>query len=148
MITPEPHHLPGDNHVSQDIGFELEMSEGHDAAVEKVTEALKTEGFGVLTSIDVRATLQEKIGEDFRPFTILGACNPHLAHRALSENPTVGLMLPCNVTVEASGTGSLVRFINPESMLSTFTGDGNDAIQALARDASERLLRVRSTLQS
>lgn len=132
--------------MTQEIGFELEMSEEHDAAIKRVTEALKNEGFGVLTSIDIRATLQEKIGEDFRPFTILGACNPQLAHRALCENPAVGLMLPCNVTVEASETGSLVRFINPEAMMSTFTADGNDAMVALARDARERLLRVRDTL--
>jgi uncharacterized protein (DUF302 family) len=132
--------------VKAGIGFEVEIDEGHQAAIERVTEALKAEGFGVLTNIDIRATLKKKIGENFRPFTILGACNPLLAHRALLAKPAVGLMLPCNVTIEASDAGSLVRFINPEVMLELFSEDGNESIITLAHDAHERLLRVKAAL--
>ncbi len=130
------------------IGFEVEIDEDHEAAIVRVTEALQAEGFGVLTNIDMRAILLEKIGENFRPFTILGACNPLLAHRALSAKPEVGLMLPCNVTVEASDAGSLVRFINPEVMLEIFSEDGNESIIALAHDAHQRLLRVKEALEN
>ncbi len=127
------------------IGFELSLSASHDAAIQRVTDALQAEGFGVLTTIDVRNTLQEKLGEDFRPYTILGACNPQLAHLALSTDPNVGLMLPCNVTVEATDNGSLVRFVNPDAMLAMFQDSGPE-IQQVATDASERLQRVRTAL--
>lgn len=83
-------------------------------AVHKVTEALKSEGFGILTQIDVRATFKKKIGVDFRPYIILGACNPHLAYKALLADGNVGVMLPCNVTVEENAEGgTLVRLLNP-----------------------------------
>jgi uncharacterized protein (DUF302 family) len=80
--------------MTDELGFEVRLDLPYEAAVEKATAALKTEGFGVLTRIDVKATLKEKLGEDFKPYAILGACNPPLAHRSLSTDSWVGLMLP------------------------------------------------------
>ena len=100
--------------MSTAIGFEIFLDAPYDQSVNMVTEALKSEVFGVLTSIDVRSTLKKKLGEDFRPYVILGACNPPLGHKALTNDPRVGLMLPGNVTVEAVPEGgSFVRIANP-----------------------------------
>ena len=105
------------------LSFEIHVEQDHAGAITRVTEELKKEGFGVLSRIDVHQAFKEKIGVDFRPYTILGACNPHLAHRALSEQPEVGVLLPCNVTVEADPQGgSLVRVIDPEQMLNVEIG--------------------------
>lgn len=90
---------------TQRIAFEILLDAPYEKAVELVSAALKAEGFGVLTRIDVRATLKEKLDAEFRPYAILGACNPSLAHRALLHDAEVGLMLPCNVTVEAAPAG-------------------------------------------
>ena len=95
----------------------MQLSDPYEQALEKVTAALKTEGFGVLTEIDVRATLKKKLDKDFRPYAILGACNPPLAHKALQNDPIIGVLLPCNVTVEANQQGSLVNLVNPKVML-------------------------------
>ena len=118
-----------------------------DEVIDTVTEALKVEGFGVLTRIDVNNVLKTKIDVDFRPYTILGACNPVLAHKALSARPDVGLMLPCNVTVEQSGEGEcLVRFIDPAKMMG-FGDLGEDAdLVAIGSEAAERIGRVAATL--
>ena len=92
------------------IGFEVKMDQPYEVAVKLVTEALKTEGFGVLTEINVKATLKKKLDVEFRPYVILGACNPPLAYQALTAQPEVGMMLPCNVTVEEGVSGgSVVR---------------------------------------
>jgi uncharacterized protein (DUF302 family) len=116
-------------------------------ALEHVAAALKTEGFGVLTRIDVHETLKEKLGVDFRPYTIFGACNPPLAHRALSALPEVGLMLPCNVTIEDAGEQkTMVRFLNPDAMLLVDVLSQNEAVRAVAQDARSRLERVAQTL--
>ena len=85
--------------MATDIGIRARINLPYEQAVQKTTDALKAEGFGVLTQIDVKATLKQKINADFRRYVILGACNPPLAHRALSANLDVGLLLPCNVTV-------------------------------------------------
>lgn len=133
--------------MTQEIGFEVHLDLSYEAALEKVIAALKTEGFGVLTRIDVQATLKEKLGEDFRPYSILGACNPSLAHRALQTDPVVGLMLPCNVTVEADPLGgSLARIVNPEMMLAVGTLENNDALQEVATTARIKLERVAEAL--
>lgn len=133
--------------MTQEIGFEVHLDLPYEAALEKVIAALKTEGFGVLTRIDVQATLKEKLGEDFRPYSILGACNPSLAHRALQTDPVVGLMLPCNVTVEADPLGgSLARIVNPEMMLAVGTLENNDALQEVATTARIKLERVAEAL--
>ncbi len=133
--------------MTQEIGFEVHLDLPYEAALEKVIAALKTEGFGVLTRIDVQATLKEKLGEDFRPYSILGACNPSLAHRALKTDPVVGLMLPCNVTVEADPLGgSLARIANPEMMLAVGTLENNETLQEVATTARVKLERVAEAL--
>ena len=130
------------------LGFEVALKSEADAAIEQVTAALKTEGFGVLTRIDVKATLKEKIGAEFRPYVILGACHPPTAYKALSANPLVGLMLPCNVTVEAApGGGSIVRIVNPEAMMSSGGMENDPAMKEVAGDAKARLLRVAAVLR-
>ncbi|MCH7547974.1 MAG: DUF302 domain-containing protein [Candidatus Krumholzibacteriota bacterium] len=130
------------------LSFEVKLDQPYDKAIETVTAALKTEGFGILTQIDIKATLKEKIGEDFRPYMILGACNPHLAHRALSSHAEVGVMLPCNVTVEATSEGgSIIRIVNPDEMMSV-GGMGDDPVmREVAGEAGERLRHVVTALQ-
>jgi uncharacterized protein (DUF302 family) len=123
------------------------MTDPYEVAVEKVIEALKVEGFGVLTRIDVKATLKEKLDAEFRPYVILGACNPPLAHRALLSDPLVGLLLPCNVTVEETADGSLVSIINPEAMLGVEPLSTNEQIGEVASEAHTRLERVVAALQ-
>lgn len=121
-------------------GFEVESSLPPQQAEELVRRLLKEEGFGVLTEIDVRATLKHTLGVDFRPYRILGACNPKLAHRALEAEPGIGLMLPCNVVVEESGPATtLIRFMDPEAVLGIVS---KPELTAVAADARERLLRV------
>ncbi|MBP8251094.1 MAG: DUF302 domain-containing protein [Herpetosiphon sp.] len=112
-----------------------------DAAVEKVTAALKEEGFGVLTEINVQATLKQKIDVDFRPYRILGACNPRLAHQALSADLDVGLMLPCNVVVYEDNGGTMVQIADPEAMMGFVEAGKLDAVAAQARERLERVIR-------
>ena len=131
------------------LGFEATLPLAFDAAIERVTEALKAEGFGVLTRIDVHDTLKKKIGADFRPYAILGACNPQLAHKALSARGDVGMMLPCNVTVEAAGEGStLVRIADPQMMMTVGDLGGEQALQQVGGEARERLVRVAEALRA
>jgi uncharacterized protein (DUF302 family) len=111
-----------------------------DAAIERVTEALKQEGFGVLTEIDVRATLKKKLDVDFRNYRILGACNPRLAHQALTGEPLVGLLLPCNVTVFEEDDGTInVSFIKPTEM---FKIVDNPGVEPIARQVEEKMVRA------
>lgn len=125
------------------VGFEIRLDKPYNEALEIVIAALKDEGFGVLTSIDIQTTLLEKLDIDFRPYIILGACNPPLAHRALSTESEVGLMLPCNVTVEANGQSeSIIRIANPEVMLEVGSLKENDELREVAREAREKLERV------
>jgi uncharacterized protein (DUF302 family) len=113
-------------------------------AIGAVKEALKEEGFGVLTEIDVKETLKKKIDVDFRPYIILGACNPKLAHGALTEEAGVGLLLPCNVVVSQDEDGTtVVSAIDPEKM---FTLLKSDKLAPIAKDVRERLNRALSTL--
>ncbi|MBN9101203.1 MULTISPECIES: DUF302 domain-containing protein [unclassified Pseudonocardia] len=112
----------------------------HDDAIDAVTAALATQGFGVLTTIDVRATLKAKLGEDVEDYTILGACNPALAHQALSTDPEIGLLLPCNVTVRQADGHTLVQAVDPAELLA-MAGNGypHAELAAVAKDASTRL---------
>ncbi len=112
---------------------------GYDAAVERVEAALQQEGFGILTRIDVRETLKKKIDVDFRPYVILGACNPPLAHRALSAEDTIGLMLPCNVVVAETSSGSEVAIARPSVMMTVADAEG---LESVAEEAQARLERA------
>jgi len=135
--------------MEQELGFTVYLKGNYDEAVEKVTAALKVEGFGILTRIDVRATMKEKIDADFRPYVILGACNPPLSYRALNADPVVGLMLPCNVTVEANpeGEGTIARIVNPEVMMTVGSlGESRELVQ-VAVEARQKLERVAAALR-
>jgi uncharacterized protein (DUF302 family) len=130
------------------MAFEITLSGAYDEAIEQVTEALKTEGFGVLTRIDVHTTLKDKLGVEFRPYAILGACNPGLAHRALSSNTLAGLLLPCNVTVEATPNGHVVvRIADPDAMLQTGGLTTDQRLRDVAHEARARLSRVAEALR-
>jgi uncharacterized protein (DUF302 family) len=116
----------------------------YDEAVSRTTDALKSEGFGVLTSIDVKATMKEKLDVDFRRYVILGACNPPLAHKALTGEPLIGLLLPCNVVVmESDEGGSIVSAFKPTEGFSLVDNDG---VQPLAAEVESRLTRVLESL--
>ncbi len=116
------------------------MNRTYDEMLERVPEALKAEGFGVLTEIDVKETLKQKIDVDFRRYKILGACNPPLAHRALQSDLDVGVLLPCNVVLyETDDGGTVVSAVDPAAAIGEF---GNDDLRDIAKDVKERLGRV------
>jgi len=119
--------------------FGTKVALPYQEAVRRTTELLKEEGFGVLTEIDVRKTMREKLNADFRPYVILGACNPQLAHRAFQAELGIGLLLPCNVIVYEEGDGSVVSVMDPRAALEIA---GNDALRPIAEDARARLDRV------
>ncbi len=127
------------------IGMEVELALPYEQAVQRVTEALRTEGFGVLTEIDVKATLKKKLDVDFRRYVILGACNPSLAYRALTTTLDVGLLLPCNVVVyEADAARSVVSLVDPLSMLGVLA---SPELAPVADEAKVRLERVAKALR-
>ncbi|NCF09413.1 MAG: DUF302 domain-containing protein [Gammaproteobacteria bacterium] len=126
-----------------DYGFWTRFAGSFDDAVERVTAELQKEGFGILTEIDVKATLKKKIDVERRPYKILGACNPQLANRALQAVPDIGLLLPCNVVVRENDDGSVdVGFLDPGMMSTMVAGD----IEEIATDARARLERVSAGL--
>ena len=131
-----------------DMAFEVVLNEPYSAAVDKVIEALKAEGFGVLTRIDVHDTFKAKLDVDFRPYKILGACNPPLAHKALSSRPDAGLMLPCNVIVEQEDGGTRVRIVDPNAMMQAGGLEGDTVMQEVGGEAAARLRRVADALAS
>jgi uncharacterized protein (DUF302 family) len=130
-----------------EIGFEVLLNKPYDQALDLTKDALMEEGFGIMTSIDVKKTMKEKLDEEFRPYSILGACNPALAHRALHKDAVVGLVLPCNVTVEADGSSaSIIRIANPETILSVGSLMDDPDLSAVAQEARVRLERVAEAL--
>ena len=128
------------------IGHTIELEGRFDDALDRVTKALAAEGFGVITRIDMDKTFQQKLGVDFRRYVILGACNPQLAHRAVSDAPEIGLLLPCNVIVEATDTGTRVRLLDAERMIGGAGMGDSSTLAELAEDAGARLARVAETL--
>ena len=125
--------------TTTDYAFRTWLDLPYERAVEKVTAALKEEGFGVLTEIDVKATLKKKLDADFRKYVILGACNPPLAHRALNTELEIGLLLPCNAIVYEEDGGSVVSIVDPLSMLGVVE---NPDLESVAQEARTRLQRV------
>ena len=122
-------------------GMGVDVALAYEEAVERTTEELKKEGFGILTTIDVKQTLKQKLDKDFRKYTILGACNPPLAHRAFEAELEIGLLLPCNVVVYETEPGrSVVSAMAPIAAMGVV--GGNPALKDVAREADERLRRA------
>ncbi len=126
-----------------EIGYYVKLETDYDSALTQVVDALKAEGFGVLTEIDVKETMKKKLDVDFRRFKILGACNPPLAYRALSAAPQAGLLLPCNVTVSEEEGYTLVSLVDPIAMLGAVPHPG---LIPVAEEARERIQRVAQAL--
>ena len=125
--------------ITNEYSFGKQVSLTYEAAVEAITEALKEEGFGVLTEIDMQSTFKKKLNADFRRYAILGACNPTLAHRALSDEIAIGLLLPCNVVVYEEGEGSVIAIADPIAMLGIAD---NALLKSVAEEARTRLQRA------
>jgi uncharacterized protein (DUF302 family) len=128
-------------------GMGVDVALSYEAAVERTTEELKKEGFGVLTTIDVKQTLKQKLDKEFRKYTILGACNPALAFRAFEAELEIGILLPCNVIVYETGPGlSVVSAMAPVAAIGMVGGE--PALKDVAREADERLRRVLMALKA
>jgi uncharacterized protein (DUF302 family) len=131
--------------MSTAYGFSVKLGIPYEQAVEKATAALKEEGFGVLTEIDVKATLKKKLDADFRRYVILGACNPPFAHKALSAELEIGLLLPCNVIVyETDHGGSVVSALNPMAALGIVD---NLELMQVAEQVTEKIQRAVDSLK-
>jgi len=133
--------------MSSPLAFEAVVSGPMDEAIDSLTVALKNEGFGILTRIDVQKVLKEKIDVDFRPYVILGVCNPGLAYQSLNINPSVGLFLPCKVTLEEVSDGILISIADPEVILGHPTFADSDIGCEVAPEARMRLIRVAQALK-
>ena len=132
--------------MATDIGIFITLKTSFEKAIQKTTDALKAEGFGVLTEIDVKETMKKKLDVEYAPYKILGACNPSLAHRALTIAPEVGLLLPCNVTVRQLEDGtSEVCLVDPLIMLGVIANPG---LKEVAEEARVLLWRVASALNN
>jgi len=128
------------------MAYEVTMELPYEQALPQVIDALKAEGFGILTRIDVHDAFREKLGVEFRNYSILGACNPPLAHKALSSRPDAGLMLPCNVIVEEVDGSTLVRIVDPAAMMQAGGLAGDPVLEEVGGEAGIRLKRVAKAL--
>jgi len=130
--------------MNTNFGFGKKVEYGFDVALERVTEELAKEGFGILTEIDVKATIKKKLDKDMRPYRILGACNPGLAHQAVTAVPEIGLLLPCNVLVREDEEGQVhVSFMDPGAVLGLVN---NPQVDPLAEQVKAKLERVLQAL--
>jgi len=120
-------------------GMDITVAGPIDEVKARLQEALKTQGFGILTEIDVRQTLKQKLGLDFRPYYILGACNPPLAHRALEADPSIGLLLPCNIVLQTAGDAVQVSILDPEMMFAIVDPETQAKLIGLPEEVKTRL---------
>ena len=127
-----------------DYGITVRISAPFTDAVQRVRDALRKQGFGVLTEIDVQATLRAKLGEDMEPYLILGACNPSLAHRALTADRRIGLLLPCNVVIRTEAAQTVIEALDPQTMV---TVAGRPSLQPVADEAATRLRAALNALR-
>jgi uncharacterized protein (DUF302 family) len=133
--------------MTEQLSYEVDLPLAFQAAMDATKDALKAAGFGVLTEIDLQAAFRDKLGREFRPYTILGACNPPLAFAAVTADPAIGLLLPCNVTVEwVNDARSRVRLVDPRSMLAAAPGGVSPVLTEVAADAHARIERVVAAL--
>jgi len=130
-----------------EFGKEIRVKGSFEEIKAKVVNALKTQGFGILTEIDVQKTLKEKINVEFEPYQILGACNPQLAHQALQADKMIGLLLPCNVVIRAAGESIAVSILDPEVMFSIVGPETKSALAALPGEAKGRLWAALAILE-
>lgn len=126
-------------------GTAVTLDSPYAETVEQVREALREQGFGILTEIDVQATMREKLGEETGPYLILGACNPPLAHRAITADPSIGLLLPCNVVVRAEGGRTVVEALDPDLMVSV---TGKPELEPVAAEAKARLAAALAAVEA
>jgi len=133
--------------TTTNLAMEVRIDGPFDEALDRVTAALKEQGFGVLTRIDVKETLKTKLDVDFRDYVIFGACNPRLAHRALTARPEIGLLLPCNVTLEAADDDVLVRIADPGVMMGMGGFENDPEVVAVAEEAHALLSKVAQSLR-
>jgi len=130
--------------VTVEYGFRTKLALSYTDSIAQIKQALQSEGFGILSEIDVAATLKKKLGVDYKPYIILGACNPNLAYQGLQSEPELGLLLPCNVIVYDNGDGSsTVSIVDPIQMLGVVA---NPALQPIAEEANRRLRRALESL--
>jgi uncharacterized protein (DUF302 family) len=127
-----------------DYGITIRTSAPFAQAVARIREALKAQGFGVLTEIDVQATLRDRLGEEMEEYLILGACNPPLAHRALSADRRIGLLLPCNVVIRTEAGQTVIEALDPQAMVAV---TGEPSLQPVADEAASRLRAALDSLQ-
>ncbi|MGD8377287.1 MAG: DUF302 domain-containing protein [Acidobacteriota bacterium] len=130
--------------TTADVAYETRTALPFDRAVERCREALAAEGFGVLTEIDIQATLKKKLGVERDPYVILGACHPPSAHRALTAVPAVGVLLPCNVTISVEDGGTVVRAMNPEAAMSLLQ---DPEVAQVASEVGQAVRRVLAALE-
>jgi len=131
--------------VGSSYTFGTRLAGPIEPARERVTSALQAEGFGILTEIDVAATMKAKLGLEREPYLILGACNPPLAHRAIEADPSIGALLPCNVVLRADGDGTIVEIMDPSAVLGIARAPG---LEGLAGEVEARLRRVIAALEA